>query len=112
MDSEVSVKCATLRNDITECLQTVNHDWLFNRLYSSGVIEQTDIDKQDLTPLCDAIEKDHSGRNLSQLIEILKTESAYNFKAEKLQAKYSKWSNCRVNSNSVCLCIINLFFIL
>ncbi len=81
----------TLREDLKDFLQTVDRQWLYEGLYSSRVIEKTDIDKQDLTHLCDAIDKNIE-RNLPELIKILKTDSTHSHIVDIFQAKYSKWS--------------------
>ncbi len=84
-------EAATIQKDIKDWLQLVNRSWLFEHLYSSRVIEKTDMDKQDLTPLCDAVEKNIE-RNLPELIKILKTDPTHSHIVDKFQAKYSKWS--------------------
>ena len=83
MDGEL-----TPRKIVQNNLRRVNREWLFAQSYSFGLLQQTDLDKSDLAPLCDAIEKDK--RNVDILVKILRSEPAYGYIADIIQDEFSK----------------------
>ena len=87
MDGEFAAKNI---QDLVDLLRPINRKWLFTEAYSSGLLQQSDLmDESDLTPLCNAIEKDK--RNLHILVKTIRNEAAYSYIADNLQNKYSKY---------------------